>query len=71
MVQTKEVKEIVTKPAYRTSGGLRGILLGDLKSWNNIKVVALNHPPGSWKIHYLTHDDFVYVEKRSKGKTSD
>ena len=64
MIQTKKLKEIETIQTYRMAAGLRGVVLGGLKAWDKIKVVALNHKIIGWKIHYLSEDDFIYLEKK-------
>jgi hypothetical protein len=60
----KKIQECETRQAYNLEGGLRGIVLDSLKTFPQIKVVAIKHHPTAWRIHYIREDNLIYIEEQ-------
>ena len=46
-------------------GGLRAIVLDTLKTWPQMKVVAIKHEIMGWKIHIISESDLISLEKEN------
>ena len=60
----KKLQEYKTKKTYSLKGGLRGVELGRLKSFKSLRVVAIKHEVNGWKLHYISEDNLIYLDKK-------